>query len=399
MSNRKNARASNDRRSVASKVITRHSTAPTNRICRGVLELHAKGYGFLRQFNNGLKRNSDDVFVPESMIQRFDLRQGAEIVGQSKQGDSQNRFRLKAIDTVNGRTAEEHVGRTEFDERTPINPQRWLRLEKKGGPVSTRVIDLLCPIGLGQRALIASPPRAGKTTLLKQIGQSISANYPELRLVVLLVDERPEEVTEMQVELDAEVYASCLDQDVGSHMRLSKLVMERCKQLAEAKQDVFLIVDSLTRMTRAFNKSPRLTGPIGAGGLNIRALDAPKQIFSSARNFADGGSLTIVASLLTETENRMDEVILREFQGTGNMDLVLSKKIADQRIWPAIDIEKSATRRVELLHDSNTYAAVSALQRTLTTIRPAEAISELTSKLARFQTNDEFVRLINSKLG
>lgn len=395
MSKRNSTRTVNSRRSAPRKA---SRSISTDQACRGVLELHAKGYGFLRQIDNGLSRQDSDVFVSQSLIQRFDLRQGAEIVGQVQSASPAKGCRLAVIDSINGRCVDAHVRRLEFDELTPVNPRNWLRLETKGGPLSTRVIDLLVPIGLGQRALIASPPRAGKTTLLTQIGQSITANYPEVRLVVLLIDERPEEVTDIQMELDAEVYASCLDHDVANHIRLSNLVVDRCKQLAEAGTDVFLIIDSLTRMTRAFNKSPRLTGAIGAGGLNIRALDGPKRIFSSARNFAQGGSLTIVASLLTETENRMDEVIFREFQGTGNMDLVLSKKIADQRIWPAIDIENSATRRVELLHDSDTYAAVSALQRTLTKMRPSEAISELTNKLSRFETNEEFVRLINRKL-
>lgn len=367
--------------------------------CEGILEMLPKGFGFLRLAEKGFTRRDDDVFVPESTILKFRLQQGVFVKGISQVGTKRTGPRLMQVTEIENLNPEEYGDHSSFfDDRTPTNPTRWLRLERTDEPNAMRVLDLLCPVGLGQRALIASPPRAGKTTLLKQIGQSISANHPDIHLVALLIDERPEEVTEIRAELDGDVFASCLDEDIESHARLSQLVVDRCKRMAEAGKDVFLLVDSLTRMSRAFNKLPHLSGPIGAGGLNIRALDIPKQVFASARAFMEGGSLTIVATVLIETENRMDEVIFQEFKGTGNLDLVLSQQIADQRIWPAIEIAKSGTRRVELIHDAETMNALTALRRTLLTLRPADAIKELTTKLKRFNTNDEFVRLINGKL-
>ena len=365
--------------------------------CSGVLELHPKGFGFLRQPEKSLARRDNDVFVPESTIAKFQLQQGVSIAGMFQVTNKNSGPRLTRISEIEDLKPEEYRNLIPFDERTATNPRQWLRLEHSDQPISMRVLDLLCPIALGQRALIASPPRAGKTTLLKDVGQSISVNYPDVQLVALLIDERPEEVTEIRESLDGDVFASCIDQDIRSHARLSQLVTDRCKRMAEAGKDVFLLVDSLTRMSRAFNKLPDLQGPIGAGGLNICALDIPKQVFASARNLAEGGSLTILATVLIETENRMDEVIFQEFKGTGNLDLVLSQQIADLRVWPAIDISKSATRRVELVHDAQTMNASTALRRTLLTMRPAEAIRELTMKLNRFETNDKFVELVNGK--
>jgi transcription termination factor Rho len=374
--------------------------------CEGVLELHPKGYGFLRCPAKEFARRETDVFVSESTISKLRLRQSVLINGKSTSASKNVGARLIQIDRIEGMNPADYKELLPFDELTPINPKQWLRLERfdepvdaqAGGPDAMRLLDLLCPIARGQRALIASPPRAGKTTLLKQIGQSISDNYPDVHLVALLIDERPEEVTEIRAELGGEVFASCLDQDIQSHARLSQLVVDRCKRMAEAGKDVFLLVDSLTRMARAFNKLPHLTGPIGAGGLNIRALDIPKQVFASARPFAEGGSLTIVATVLIETENRMDEVIFQEFKGTGNLDLVLSRQIADLRIWPAIDIPKSATRRVELIHDAETMSAVTALRRTLLTMRAEDALKGLAQKLIQVKTNDAFISLINGKM-
>ena len=386
------------RRSHTKNIPKQSMTAKELRKCDGVLEMHPKGFGFLRQPEKGFARREDDVFVPESTIQKFQLQQGVFVRGVAQIGTKQTGPRLLKVTEIEDLNPAEYQDLSYFDDRTPTNPKRWLRLERNDETDAMRILDLLCPIGLGQRALIASPPRAGKTTLIKQIGQSILANHPGIHLVALLIDERPEEVTELRAELEGDVFASCLDENIERHAQLSQLVVDRCKRMAEAGKDVFLLVDSLTRMSRAFNKLPRLSGPIGAGGLNIRALDIPKQLFASARAFEEGGSLTIVATLLIETENRMDEVIFQEFKGTGNLDLVLSAQIAEQRIWPAIAIAKSGTRRVELIHDADTMTAVTALRRTLLTMRPANAIKELTTKLERFKSNDEFVSLINGKL-
>ncbi len=362
--------------------------------CSGVLEMHPSGYGFLRRLDKNLKRLDDDTFVPESTIQRYKLRAGVLIRGSSQAARRGAGPRLVRIDDVNGIDPKSYGDIEHFDELVPTNPKDWLRLENPDGPVSMRMLDLLCPFGMGQRALIASPPKAGKTTLLKQIGRSVAQNYPDVHLAVLLVDERPEEVTDMLEEIDAEIFASNLDQDASSHVRLARLVINRCQRLAELGEDVFLLVDSLTRLTRACNKMPGLNAAMGPGGLNIRALDFPKQLFASARSFRGSGSLTIVASVLIATDNRMDEVIFREFKGTGNLDLVLSPQLAERRIWPAVDIQQSGTRRVELLHDPSTFRATTALRNTLISMQPMDAAKELIEKLARFKTNAEFVKLI-----
>ena len=279
--------------------------------CIGVLELHAKGYGFLRNPDTGFARCENDVFVSESIIKKFMLHQGVLVTGDSATTRHGSSPRLVQVTKLEDMIPSQYVGANRFDDRTPVNPSKWLPLERESDEVSMRTLDLLCPIGLGQRALIASPPRAGKTTLLKHIAKSISNNHPEIHLNALLIDERPEEVTEIREELNGHVFASCLDKNVQSHARLSQLVIDRCKRMAETGKDVFLIVDSLTRMARAFNKLPNLSGPIGAGGFNIHAFDIPKQVFASARSFKEGGSLTIVATVLIETENRMDEVIFQ----------------------------------------------------------------------------------------
>ena len=363
--------------------------------CSGVLELHPTGYGFLRSLQKNLSRRDDDVFVPQAITQKYQLREGVFIRGIAQPTPKASGPRLISIEDVDGVDPTAYSDLVGFEDRTPTNPTRWLRLDGREQPISMRVLDLLCPMGMGQRALIASPPRAGKTTLLRQIGRSVSDNYPELHLTALLVDERPEEVTDMRLQLDCEVFASSLDEDVTNHARLSRLVLNRCQRLAETGKDVFLLVDSLTRLARACNKLPNLSGAVGAGGLNIRALDAPKQLFAAARTFLEGGSLTIVATVLIETDNRMDEVIFREFKGTGNLDLLLSQQLADSRIWPAVDVLKSATRRVELLHDQDTLRAATALRRSLLNMRPTDAMKELVVKLATVRTNAEFVRMIN----
>ena len=260
--------------------------------------------------------------------------------------------------------------------------------------MTTRVMDLLTPLGKGQRALIVAPPRTGKTILLQHISHGIATNFPGVKLVVLLIDERPEEVTDMRRAVNGEVVASSLDRDIESHVRLSQLVVERCKRLAEMGKDVVMLLDSITRLARAFNKWVGNTGRTMSGGVDIKAMDIPKKLFATARLFEEGGSLTIVGTALIDTGSRMDELIFQEFKGTGNMELVLDRKLADRRIWPAIDISQSGTRREEKLLPPETLRAVTMLRRTLATMHPVEAMEQLTSKLAKFHSNKEFIELI-----
>ena len=361
---------------------------------QGVLELHPNGYGFLRDPKTNYQRERTDPFMPGTMIEKFRLREGVLIHGTMQYGRKQQGPRVREILDIDGCKPEEYVNVKSFDALTPINPESWLRLETGAQPLSPRVMDLLTPLGKGQRALIVAPPRTGKTILLQQISHAIATNYPKLKLFVLLVDERPEEVTDMKRCVVGEVVASSLDRDVESHVRLSQLVVERCKRLVELGHDVFLLMDSITRMARAFNKWVGNTGRTMTGGVDVKALDIPKKLFATARAFEEGGSLTIVATALIDTGSRMDELIFQEFKGTGNMELVLDRKLSDRRVWPAIDISQSGTRREEKLLDADTLHAVTMLRRTLSTMHHVDAMEQLTSKLAKFKSNREFINLI-----
>ena len=365
----------------------------------GLLELHPNGYGFLRSKENGYNRDRSDPFVPGTMIEKLGLREGVMIRGMVQAARRHQGPRIREILDVDGRSPEEFAEVKSFDSLTPINPEEWLRLEVGNKPVTNRVIDLLAPLGKGQRALIVAPPRSGKTIMLQDISKGISQNFPDVKLFVLLIDERPEEVTDMRRNVvGGEVVASSLDMDVDSHVRLSQLVVERCKRLAEQGQDVFLLLDSITRLARAFNKWVGQSGRGRAtmtGGLDIKAMDVPKKLFATARAFQEGGSLTIVGTALIETNSRMDEAIFQEFKGTGNMEVVLDRRLADRRVWPAIDISQSGTRREELLHDDETYEAVTMLRRTLTEMHHVDAMEQLTKQLGRFESNAEFIKLIS----
>ncbi len=361
----------------------------------GLLELHPNGYGFLRSPDNNYSRERTDPFVPGTMIDKYGLRPGLMIRGMVQQARKQQGPRLREITDVDGMPPDEYVNVKTFDSLTPINPEEWLRLETGPTPLTTRVMDLLTPLGKGQRALIVAPPRTGKTIMLQHISQGISTNYPELKLIVLLIDERPEEVTDMRRNVNGEVVASSLDQDVESHVRLSQLIVERCRRLAEMGKDVFLLLDSITRLARAFNKWVGNTGRTMSGGVDIKAMDIPKKLFATARAFEEGGSLTVVGTALIDTGSRMDELIFQEFKGTGNMELVLDRKLADRRVWPAIDISQSGTRREELLHDPETLHSVTMLRRTLTSMHHVDAMEQLTKQLGRFKSNEEFIKLIS----
>jgi transcription termination factor Rho len=363
---------------------------------QGVLEMHPNGYGFLRSVDTNYVRERTDPFVPGTMVERYRLREGVSIKALVQPGRRQQGPRVKEILEVEGMPPDDYPNVKSFDQLTPINPEAWLRLETGQQPLTTRVMDLLTPLGKGQRALIVAPPRTGKTVLLQQVSQAVSTNHPELSLVMLLIDERPEEVTDMRRSVKGEVLASSLDCDVESHVRLSQLVIERCKRMAETGKDVFLLMDSITRMARAFNKWVGNTGRTMSGGVDIKALDIPKKLFATARVFEEGGSLTIVATALIDTGSRMDELIFQEFKGTGNMELVLDRKLADRRVWPAIDISQSGTRREEKLLDPNTLHACNMLRRTLSSMHHVDAMEQLTKQLAKFKSNREFISLIAS---
>ncbi len=360
--------------------------------------MHPNGYGFLRSAATMYSRERSDPFVPGTMIEKFGLRQGVMIRGMVQPGRRQQGPRIREILDVDGMPPEEYINVKSFDSKTPINPEVWFKLETDPQPLTTRVMDLLTPLGRGQRALIVAAPRTGKTIMLQHIAHGIAANYPEVKLIMLLIDERPEEVTDMRRNVRGEVIASSLDMDVESHVRISQLVIERAKRLAEMGKDVFLLLDSITRLARAFNKWVGSSGRGGAtmsGGIDIKAMDIPKKLFATARAFEEGGSLTIVGTALVDTGSRMDELIFQEFKGTGNMELMLDRKLSDRRVFPAIDITQSGTRREELLLPPENLQAVVALRRTLTSMNPVDAMEQLTKQLGRFKTNAEFIKLIS----
>ena len=369
-------------------------------IIEGVLEMHPKGYGFLRDPNKNYVAQESDAFVPSSFVEKNKLREGVLLRAEIGAGIRNQGPRLKEIILVDGRSLEEWQKFTPFDEQIPVTPYRQIRLERGTKPVTMRVMDLVTPVGMGQRALIVAPPRTGKTMLLQDIADSVSHNHPDLHLMVLLVDERPEEVTEMRRRVKGEVVASSMDLEVENHVRVSQLIIERGKRMAEMGKDVFILMDSITRMARAFNKwtGGGYESRTMTGGLSVKALDIPKKLFGTARQFDGGGSLTIVATALIDTGSKMDEVIFQEFKGTGNMELVLSRDLADRRVWPAIDITRSGTRHEEKLFDEDILESVTMLRRSLISLSPVEAMEHLTKTLDKFPTNREFLGRVKSLL-
>ena len=364
----------------------------------GVLELHPKGYGFMRDPKKNFAAEDANPFVSSSLVEKYQLREGVLVKGEVGPGTRNQGPRLQDVELIDGYTPEEYESIKHFDQLTPINPFEQIKLERGPRPVTMRVMDLLCPIGKGQRALLVAPPRTGKTMLLQDMANSVTENHPEIHLIVLLIDERPEEVTEMTRSVQGEVIASSLDNDVESHIRVSQLVIERGKRLAEEGQDVFILLDSITRMARAFNKWVNPSGRTGSGGLDIRALDMPKKLFGTARRFDEGGSLTVCGTALIETNNRMDDAIFQEFKGTGNMEMVLSRDLADRRIWPSIDITRSGTRREEKILSPETLDGVTMLRRSLISLTPIDAMEQLTRTMMKFDTNEEFLRKIQAVL-
>lgn len=359
----------------------------------GVVESSGKGGGELRDPTKNFAVLPADVVVTPELMRKVRLRGGELVVGTTTASGKgpHRKKRLDEVETVDGLSLDDHLERKSFENLTAIDPNRQIRFEYKGGPMTMRVIDLLAPIGFGQRGLIVAPPRSGKTVLLQQMAQAVRANYPDVHVIVLLIDERPEEVTDMRRNVDAQVIASSNDKDAASHVRLARLVTERTKRLVEAGQDVFLLLDSLTRLGRAFNTRVRSGGRIMSGGLDINALTEPKAIFGAARNLEEGGSLTIVASALIETGSRMDDVIFNEFKGTGNMELILSREMANRRVWPAIDLNPSGTRKEELLLTPERLELSYAVRRKMQGKEPIQVMESLLTDMQRFEDNDAFV--------
>jgi len=357
----------------------------------GVLEILPEGYGFLRSQDWNYLYGPDDIYVSPSQIKRFDLRTGDTILGQVRPPkDGERYLALLKVETVNFEEPEKAKHRIGFDNLRPRYPERRIPLERKDGDLSMRVVDILAPIGCGQRGLIVSPPKAGKTILLQKLANSITENRPEATLIVLLIDERPEEVTDMEEHVDAEVISSTFDEPADRHVQVADMVLEKAKRLVEHSRDVIILLDSITRLARAHNVVIPHSGKILSGGVDANALQKPKRFFGAARNIDGGGSLTIIATALIETGSRMDEVIFEEFKGTGNMELVLNRSIADRRIYPAIDVQRSSTRKEELLLDPDELNKTYLLRNFLADMPTVEAIEFLLERMKRAKTNQEF---------
>ena len=360
----------------------------------GILELtNGKTGQLLDPARNG-KARSTDPFITKELVRRFKLRTGNFIDGIAIHDDRFPNPKVRYIEKIDGLTIDERKKKLKFQELTTLTPDEHLRLETKDGRMTNRVMDLFCPIGKGQRGLIVAPPRTGKTTMLHDIAAGILENNPECHIMVLLVDERPEEVTDFKRSVPAEVFASSNDEPIENHLRISELAIERAKKLAEVGKDVVLLIDSITRLSRAYNSGKGGGGRTMTGGLDIRALEKPRQIFSSARLTEEAGSLTIIATALIETGSKMDELIFQEFKGTGNMEIVLDRKVSELRLWPSININASGTRKEELLLDSTTLEKVKFFRRALAPLKPVESAETLLSRMQQAPTNAAFLKLL-----
>ncbi len=363
----------------------------------GVLEVLPDGYGFLRAPDYNYLPGPDDIYVSPSQIRKFDLHTGDTVSGQIRPPKEGERyFALIKVEAVNFEPPQQAREKIFFENLTPLYPQERLRLETEGDNLSARVMDLMTPIGKGQRGLIVAPPRTGKTMLLQNIANSITANHPEVYLIVLLIDERPEEVTDMQRSVKGEVISSTFDEPAQRHVQVAEMVIEKAKRLVEHKKDVVILLDSITRLARAYNTVVPPSGKVLSGGVDSNALQRPKRFFGAARNIEAGGSLTIVATALIDTGSRMDDVIFEEFKGTGNMEIHLDRKLADKRVFPAIDIQKSGTRKEELLLPKEDLTRVWVLRKVLNPLSPGEAMELLLSKLGKTKVNAEFLAAMAS---
>ena len=363
----------------------------------GVLEILPDGFGFLRAVDYNYLPSPDDIYISPSQIRRFNLKTGDTISGEvrpPKEGEKY--FALLKVDTVNFESPEQARDKILFDNLTPLYPLEKLNLEFDPKNLSTRTLDLFAPIGKGQRALIVSPPRTGKTVLLQDIAHSIAANHPEVVLMVLLIDERPEEVTDMQRSVSGEVIASTFDEPASCHVQVAEMVIEKAKRLVEHKKDVVILLDSITRLARAYNTVVPPSGKVLSGGVDSNALHKPKRFFGAARNIENGGSLTIISTALIDTGSRMDEVIFEEFKGTGNMELHLDRRIADRRVFPAFDLIRSGTRKEELLIPKANLNRVWILRRLLQEMNPVDAMEFIIGKIKKTETNQEFLDSMNA---
>jgi transcription termination factor Rho len=364
---------------------------------RGVLEVLPDGYGFLRSSDYNYLPSPDDIYVSPSQIKKFSLRTGDFVSGQVRPPKEGERFfALLRVEAVNGQDPDAIRERTLFDNLVPVYPTRRIDLESAPGEYSMRIMNLLSPIGKGQRGLIVSPPKSGKTILLQKIANSITRNHPEIKLLILLIDERPEEVTDMERSVKGEVISSTFDEPSERHVQVADMVIEKAKRLVEAKEDVVILLDSITRLARAHNIVVPHSGRILSGGVDSNALHKPKRFFGAARNTEDGGSLTILATALIDTGSRMDDVIFEEFKGTGNMEIVLNRDLSDRRIFPAIDVNRSGTRREDLLMKEDELAKIWILRKLLSDFSPIEAMEFLLDKMRGTKTNKDFLNNMNS---
>jgi len=362
----------------------------------GILEIMPDGYGFLRSLGKNFTDSQNDTYVSQTQVKRFALRTGDIVTGQVRPPkDAEKYYALLKIEAINYLPPEESKKRPLFDNLTPLYPQEQIKLEYAPTRLTGRVIDLFAPIGKGQRGLIVAPPRSGKTEFLKDIAHGITKNHPEIELIVLLIDERPEEVTDMERSVSGEVYSSTFDEPASNHIKVAEIVISKAKRMAEMGKDVVILLDSITRLARAYNTATPSSGKVLSGGVDAHALHKPKRFFGAARNLEESGSLTIIATALIETGSRMDEVIFEEFKGTGNMEIVLSRKIANRRIYPAVDIIKSGTRKEELLLNPEILAKIWALRNIINDMEEIEAIRLLYSKMLKTKNNKEFLAAMN----
>ena len=379
------------------KILQAQSEKEGHIFAEGVLEILPDGYGFLRSPDYNYLPGPDDIYVSPSQIRKFDLKTGDTISGNVRPPhEGEKYFALVKIEAINFESPEETRNKILFDNLTPLYPQERVKMETVHENTSGRVMDLLTPVGKGQRGLIVAPPRTGKTMLLQSIANSITTNHPEVALIVLLIDERPEEVTDMQRSVKGEVISSTFDEPAARHVQVAEMVIEKAKRLVEHKRDVVILLDSITRLARAYNTIVPPSGKVLSGGVDSNALQRPKRFFGAARNIEEGGSLTIIATALVDTGSRMDEVIFEEFKGTGNMEVILDRKLVDKRVFPAIDIQRSGTRKEELLIPKEDLQRIWVLRKVLNPLSPVEAMELLVDRLGKTRNNAEFLLKMNS---